>query len=171
MKKYFVPILFAFAVGLSFTSCLNDNDDDYQNYFDQLDTYQEAVYEQYQTDSLLIVDYINTTDSIAVYDSTSGIFYHIIDQGTENGPNSYSTIKIKYKGMLLDGTIFDQTDDETSFYLRNLIVGWQVGLPLIGEGGKIILYLPSYYGYGTSEQSNIPANSVLVFEIELISFN
>jgi FKBP-type peptidyl-prolyl cis-trans isomerase FkpA len=53
--------------------------------------------------------------------------------------------------------------------LGQLIVGWQKGLPLISSGGKITLYIPPSLGYGSAAAGSIPANSILIFDIELIS--
>lgn len=172
MKKYYTYLVFSIFIAISFTSCLNGNDDEYDAYLEKLEEYKKQVYEQYQTDSILITDYLAENDSIATYDKNSGIYYNIIAEGDEFHPNSYSIIAVKYKGMLLDGTVFEETqsDQTVSFDLSNLITGWQIGIPLIGGGGKIILYLPSYYGYGTTESNNIPANSILLFEIDLVSF-
>ena len=172
MKKYFAYLLMAIITSLSITGCLNNSDDEYQQYLDEVAAYQKKVYEQYQADSLLIVDYLTANDSITAFDSVYGIFYRILEPGGENHPETYSTITVKYKGMLLDGTVFDQTEGEESvqLYLNNLISGWKIGLPLIGAGGKIILYLPSVYGYGETAYDVIPANSVLIFDIDLLHF-
>jgi FKBP-type peptidyl-prolyl cis-trans isomerase len=169
MRTYLLFFVVLIAV-FSLNSCLNTSDTDFQSSIEELNAYQNEIYKQYQADSILIVDYFVLNDSIAEIDSSSGIFYHIIQTGNDNYPNYYSTINVKYKGMLLDGTVFDQSEDEVLFSMANLITGWQIGLPLIGENGKIILYLPSYYGFGTVTNGDIPANSVLIFEIELISF-
>ena len=170
--KYFISVLFALIIGLSLTSCLDNNDEEYQKYLEELAAYQKKVYEQYQADSLLIVDYLSENDSLAVFDEKYGFFYHIITPGGETHPDTYSTITVKYKGMLLDGTVFDQTEGEESvqLYLNNLISGWKIVLPLIGAGGKIILYLPSAYGYGETKMDVIPANSVLIFDVDLLHF-
>ncbi|MFN9955636.1 MAG: FKBP-type peptidyl-prolyl cis-trans isomerase, partial [bacterium] len=73
---------------------------------------------------------------------------------------------------LLDGTIFDQTtgNQTATFPLANLIPGWQEGIPLLQKGGKGTFLLPSALGYGPNPVGPIPANSVLIFEIELIDF-
>ena len=58
-----------------------------------------------------------------------------------------------------------------SFGLNQLIVGWQEGIPLIAPGGSITLYLPPSLAYGAQAQQGIPANSILVFQIDLIRIN
>jgi FKBP-type peptidyl-prolyl cis-trans isomerase FkpA len=80
-----------------------------------------------------------------------------------------STVTVAYKGYLTDGTVFDESDSNgITFSLRNVIQGWQEGIPLFKEGGSGMLLIPSALGYGSSSQGQIPANSVLIFEITLI---
>ena len=74
--------------------------------------------------------------------------------------------------MFTNGNIFDQTEaNPATFLLGNLILGWKLGLPLIKPGGSIILYLPPSLAYGDNPdpRSGIPPNSVLIFEIKLVS--
>lgn len=157
------------VLAAAFISCNNSNDEEWEQYLKDLEEYNKKAYEQFQTDSTLIVEYLEENDSIALFHEDLNIFYNILNEGGEVHPNEYSYVNVHYKGMLLDGTIFDATEDEPiQFNLSELLSGWQLGLPLIGEGGKIVLYLPSYYAYGESEIGNIPANSVLIFEIELV---
>jgi FKBP-type peptidyl-prolyl cis-trans isomerase FkpA len=77
-----------------------------------------------------------------------------------------------YKGYLTDGTVFDEskTGSPATFALKTVIPGWQEGLQLIGVKGKIKLLIPSALGYGSTAKTNIPANSVLIFDIELVEF-
>lgn len=172
MKIYYTYLTFALLTVIAFTSCIDGNDEEYELYLEQLAEYNKQVHEQYLADSIIITDYLAEKDSVAFYHEESGIYYSILDSGNVNHPNTYSIIAVKYKGMLIDGTIFNETEnDETiSFDLSGLISGWQIGVPLIGTGGKIILYLPSYFGYGATDRENIPANSVLIFDIDLVSF-
>ena len=89
-------------------------------------------------------------------------------------PDSGSTVKVSYEGKLLDGFIFDGTTDTQSLAslpLAFTILGWQEGVPLIGVGGKIQLYIPSHLAYGNQPPTNtIPKNAILIFDIELVSF-
>ncbi|MGK7392097.1 MAG: FKBP-type peptidyl-prolyl cis-trans isomerase [Candidatus Cyclobacteriaceae bacterium M2_1C_046] len=103
---------------------------------------------------------------------TSGLRYKIITMGAGESPTLARTVEVSYEGKLMsDGTVFDATPEgETrSFQLSQLIEGWRIGLPLIKEGGKIILYIPSTYGYGSYGTGTIPANSNLIFTIDLVS--
>ena len=173
IKKIISYTALALFTGIAIVSCNILDNDDYEEYLKQLEEYQKQIREQYQTDSTLIVEYLTANDSVADYHEESGIFYHILEEGGTEHPITSSIIRVTYKGMLLDGTVFDQTAEDVStntFYLEQLISGWQYGVPLIGEEGRIILYLPSYYGFGSNESDDIPANSVLIFDINLISF-
>mgnify|MGYP006246716607 FL=1 len=80
-----------------------------------------------------------------------------------------SSVTVVYVGKLTDGTIFDQSNLlGATFPLANVIQGWQEGIPLFREGGSGMLLIPSSLGYGSQSVGNIPANSVLIFEISLI---
>ena len=91
-------------------------------------------------------------------------------EGTGTKPTTASTVEVKYKGSLINGTVFDQTatDKTFTYALSGLILGWQIGIPLMKEGGKAILIIPSQLGYGRENLGVIPPNSVLIFDIELI---
>jgi FKBP-type peptidyl-prolyl cis-trans isomerase len=105
----------------------------------------------------------------AVKDSR-GFYYKIITEGQGNNPTATSKVTVFYKGTLTNGMIFDQTSNSPiSFGLNQVILGWQYGVPLIKPGGKIILYLPPSLGYGSQAAGSIPPNSVLIFEVQLVS--
>ncbi len=102
----------------------------------------------------------------------SGVFYNILREGTGSTVSVTDTITVFYKGFLLkDGTVFDQTKEKpATFPLSRLIKGWQLGLSNAKLGSKIQLIIPSGLAYTIRNRSQlIPPNSVLVFEIELLS--
>ncbi len=103
---------------------------------------------------------------------TSGIYYIIETPGTGDNPNAGSIVKVKYKGSLLDGTVFDKSieNEPLQLSLQNVVAGWQVAVPLLKPGGKGKFFLPSGWGYGRFGSNNIPGDSPIIFEIELISF-
>jgi len=108
----------------------------------------------------------------------SGFYYKIVSPGTGTAtPNLCSQIGINYKGQLTNGNVFDQSTQMAVFNLGQLIVGWQKGIPLIKTGGKINLYLPPSLAYGSQairdQQGNtlIPANSILIFTVDLVAIN
>lgn len=125
---------------------------------------------QLEFDDRKILEYLDA-NSLTAEKHESGLYYIIEEPGSEEKPNSSSEVLVNYKGYLLDGSVFDETtDNAVSFSLTNLINAWRIGIPLIGSGGKITLITPSYLAYGGSARTGIPANSVLVFEIELKNF-
>jgi FKBP-type peptidyl-prolyl cis-trans isomerase len=102
-----------------------------------------------------------------------GFYYEIISPGSNTRPIQASIIYCTYKGTLFDGSVFDEQTNpgNTGFRLNAVIEGWQLGIPLIGKGGRIKLVLPSAYGYGCEGAGDdIPANSPLYFEVNLVDF-
>ena len=116
-----------------------------------------------------------TTNGITATQHPSGFFYKITVAGTGQPiANLCSVVSVNYAGRLTNGTVFDPstpgaTTSQGRFTLGGVIVGWQKGLPLIKAGGKITLYIPPSLGYGSSPAGSIPANSILIFDIELVS--
>jgi len=105
----------------------------------------------------------------------SGMYYQITNAGADLAANTCSYVSVNYKGTLTDGTVFDQTTTAPAgLALATLIEGWKKGVPLIKKGGKITLYIPPSLGYGSVEQKDrtgttvIPANSILIYYIELV---
>jgi len=104
----------------------------------------------------------------------SGLQYEVISEGVGEKPKESSTVKVHYKGELLDGTIFDSSIERKEpavFPLANLIQGWKEGILLMPVGSKFKFYVPSGLAYGTQgiPQAGIGPNEPLVFEVELIS--
>jgi FKBP-type peptidyl-prolyl cis-trans isomerase FkpA len=106
-------------------------------------------------------------NSMTLIRHSSGIFYQIMSSGYGATPDVNSKITIGYVGKFLDGYLFDQ-NSSISNYLKQFIEGWQIGLPLIKEGGTIRLVIPSAYAYGCTTYGNIPPNTILYFEVNLI---
>ncbi|MBI2602242.1 MAG: FKBP-type peptidyl-prolyl cis-trans isomerase [Deltaproteobacteria bacterium] len=103
--------------------------------------------------------------------SPSGLGYEIIGLGNSKRAKVGDTIEVHYHGTFIDGTIFDSSLDRgktIEIPLRSVIVGWQEGLQLIGEGGEIRLVVPSDLGYGEQgSQPQIRGGQTLVFYIKL----
>lgn len=104
----------------------------------------------------------------------SGIFYKITTPGAGITAEVCSDVTVKYLGSLINGTPFDssyqRSPNGATFTLGQLILGWQIGIPLIKKGGSIILYIPPSLGYGASGGgAAIPPNSNLVFTIDLVN--
>ena len=102
--------------------------------------------------------------------SASGLQYRIINEGNEVKPAGADTIWVRYKGQLLDGTVFDQTPEEgeaARLYLNRVVRGWTEGLQLIGEGGEIELFIPAKLGYGDNGNRGIEPGATLIFNVSL----
>lgn len=105
----------------------------------------------------------------------SGLQYKVVTLGTGPKPTATSKVTVKYKGTLLDGTVFDSTEKQggepISFGLDRVIRGWTEGLQLMPTGSKYIFYIPSDLAYGDQGVGGvIPGGATLIFEIELLSF-
>ncbi len=109
-----------------------------------------------------------TSNGITATRHSSGIYYEIITAGDPAlKPTLSSTVTAKYTGKLLDGTVFDAPTSAIEFPLAGVISGWQLGLPLIGKGGRIKLMIPSSLAYGCTGRASIPPYAVLYFDVEL----
>ncbi len=118
-----------------------------------------------------------TANALTATQHSSGIFYTIENPGVGATANVCSNITVTYTGNLLStGFMFDSNTSAAgvSFILGQLIIGWQKGIPLIQNGGRIILYIPPSLGYGSTARNDsngnviIPANSYLKFIINLM---
>ena len=111
------------------------------------------------------------TEGVTV--TESGLQYAVITQGEGAKPTAEDSVTVHYKGTLIDGTEFDSSysrGEPISFPLGGVIKGWQEGVQLMNVGSKYKLVLPSALGYGDrGAGEKIGPNSVLVFEVELLS--
>lgn len=111
-----------------------------------------------------------TQQSLTATQHSSGIFYNITTAGTgESVSSQCNTVGVRYVGKLTTGSQFDASTNPVQFPLYNLISGWRIGIPLTKVGGSIKLYIPPSLGYGSQAQQGIPANSILVFDIDLVT--
>ena len=106
--------------------------------------------------------------------SNSGLQYKIITEGSGETPKPADRVSVKYTGKLLDGTVFDSTDrsggQPRQFGVNGVIKGWSEALQMMKKGAKWELYIPSDLAYGPdgNPRGNIPGNSVLIFDVELV---
>lgn len=103
----------------------------------------------------------------------SGILYKVIASPNPTAPQASPSdyVKVHYEGTLIDGTKFDSSYDRgvpTAFPLNGVVKAWQIVVPLMHKGDTWMIYVPSELGYGSEAAGPIPANSVLIFKIELI---
>lgn len=103
--------------------------------------------------------------------TASGLQYIVEKEGTGKTPTLKDTVKAHYKGTLISGQQFDSSYDRgqpAEFPVEGVIKGWTEALQLMKVGGKMKLFIPPDLGYGPAARPGIPANSVLVFEVELL---
>ncbi len=106
---------------------------------------------------------VKTTDS--------GLQYKVLTMGDGARPAATDTVKVHYKGTLLNGTEFDSSyarNEPISFALNRVIAGWTEGVQLMPVGSKFIFYIAPDLAYGAGGGGPIPPNSTLVFEVELL---
>lgn len=107
-----------------------------------------------------------------VVTTASGLQYKVITKGTGLSPADTSTVKVHYKGTLLDGKVFDSSYDRNepaTFPLNQVIKGWTEGLQLMQVGSKYQFFIPYDLAYGEMGRGEtIPPAAVLIFEVELL---
>lgn len=103
----------------------------------------------------------------------SGLQYKVVTSGSGKSPKEEDSVTVHYSGKLLNGQEFDSSykrNKPATFKANRVIKGWTEALQLMKEGDKWELYIPPELGYGEKGAGrSIPANSALVFEVELIS--
>ncbi len=138
---------------------------------------------QNEADEKLIQDFLKK-NNITAQKTASGLYYQIVKPGTGNNAQAGMMVKMNYTGKLLDGTTFDSNEDpkfqhpepfEFALGQGMVIKGWDEGVALLNKGAKAMFYIPSTLAYGEREMpgneinpTGIPANSVLVFNVELL---
>jgi len=106
--------------------------------------------------------------------TSSGLKYVDLVVGSGASPQLGKTVSVQYTGTLEDGTKFDSSYDHGAPYefqigTGSVIKGWDEGLMTMKVGGKRKLIVPPKLGYGARAQGNIPPNSTLIFEVELLN--
>ena len=111
-----------------------------------------------------------TQDDVTVL--PSGLMYKVIETGQGATPAASDSVKVHYRGTLIDGTVFDSSYDRgtpATFPVNRVIAGWVEALQLMTEGSKWELYIPSELAYGRAGAGgDIAPNCALIFEVELI---
>lgn len=145
-------------------------------------------------DSAKIAEYLKTADYDSLYriHDSRGVVVIIQEEGTGSRPSSGNTVHANYTGMLLDGTVFDTNLEavakEHDIFVEDRdyrissfpllagnqggpIPGFTIGFTRMRSGSKGVIIIPSPYGYQDQEMDRIPANSVLVFEVDFLGFD
>lgn len=139
-----------------------------------------AAEKQKGIDDSLILNYFKINKIKGYKRTSTGLYYVVSKPGTGVSPKAGQKVTVNYTGKLLNGEIFDSNTDPKfhhvepfSFPLEQhrVIQGWDEGVALMKKGEKATFYIPSALGYGQrGAGGKIPANAVLVFDIELVSF-
>jgi FKBP-type peptidyl-prolyl cis-trans isomerase len=128
------------------------------------------VNNQIEFEDIFVKKYIQQNNITGLTRLNTGVYYQIISPGTGDPVELTSTISAAYTGKLTNGTVFDSATASSPLKttLNGVILGWQEILPLIKKGGKIRAIIPPARAYGSSARGDIPPNSILDFEIELV---
>lgn len=129
------------------------------------------------TNEQFIINSYLTANNLSAAKTASGLNYVITTNGTGAVPTNGKSVNAKYTGFLLnsDGTQGTQFDSNTSngitFTLGAgaVIKGWDEAFALLPVGTVARLFIPSSLAYGTSSRTNIPANSILIFDVTVVS--
>ena len=144
---------------------------------------ESASKEQMTIDDKLIQEYLKK-NNINAQKTASGLYYVITQPGTGANPSKGQEVSMNYTGTLLDGTKFDSNEDPKFSHVETfkfklgtgqVIKGWDEGIALLNKGAKATLIVPSPMAYGKQEMpgnpnnpKGIPANSVLIFNVQML---
>jgi FKBP-type peptidyl-prolyl cis-trans isomerase FkpA len=125
-------------------------------------------------DSSAILKFANDSfpNSVPLTRDTTGLYYHIIDSGSSTKPTFESNLLVTYVARIIPtNIIFDSASNSNlgGAQLGTLILGWQIGLPKIGVGGHIQLFIPSTYAWGCAGYGTIPPDAPVFFDVKLLS--
>ena len=124
---------------------------------------------QIELDDRMIREFLAAKGLTGFTKTPSRVYKNVSVLGTGAAITDNSTIKVKYKGRLLNGTQFDASPEPSmESIITNLIVGWQKVLLGVPNGTKMRIFIPSDLGYGRRADSGLPINSVLDFDIEIV---
>lgn len=101
----------------------------------------------------------------------SGLQYKVIKEGTGAQPTTTDSVVVHYTGKLINGKVFDSSVERkapATFTLNSVIPGWTEALQLMKVGSKWQVYIPANLAYGPAKQGDIPGNSMLIFDVELL---
>jgi FKBP-type peptidyl-prolyl cis-trans isomerase FkpA len=143
-----------------------------------------AAAELMEMEDKALLDYFSSR-KIAPIKTRSGMYYRIQKEGSGPLAQPGDTVVMQYRGNLLDGTVFDSNTDSAFMHVQPLVFvlgtgrviqGWDEGIGYLNRGAKASFYIPSSLAYGNQSRpgnaanpKGIPANSVLIFDVELVA--
>lgn len=105
-----------------------------------------------------------------VVTTASGLQYQVLKKGEGATPTDADVALVNYKGALRDGKVFDQAQ-RAPFPVTGVVPGFSEALKLMPRGATYRIWIPPALGYGAQAQGDaIPANSLLVFDVDMIDF-
>lgn len=126
-------------------------------------------HQQYKEENIRFLE--NNLEEEGVMELPCGVQYKIILKGTGSVPTTKSTVRVHYRGTLINGKEFDNSfirKHPETFRVNEVIEGWQEALKVMPVGSRWMIYIPYELGYGTRACGDIPAYSTLIFEVELL---
>lgn len=115
---------------------------------------------------------LNNIHNEGVVETESGLQYKILKEGYGKSPTINDQIKCNYHGILLDGTVFDSSDEHSQpaiFPVNAVVRGWAEALQLMPVGSRWRLFIPSNLAYGEEGAGGlIGPNATLIFDVELL---
>jgi len=130
---------------------------------DDVPTQAEQLDEFMNNNPNIVLDTLTTSNG-------SELYYIIEATGGADKPTPANMVTVTYEGSYTDGEVFDANSNIT-FPLGNTILGWQLGIPIVGKNGRLKLVIPPNLAYGPNPNNDIRKNAVLVFDVELHNFN
>lgn len=149
---YLKTISLIFVIFLLLASCSTYSDSDLEAFDDEIQTYISE-------------------EGLKMNSFENGMYYNVHNEGDgEEYIKLTDRVTFHYTGSFLNGEEFQKIpkNDPVTFYVRELIVGWQDALSLLKEGGEITIILPPHLGYGSKKTGLIPANSILKYELKVL---
>lgn len=147
MKYCFVIIL-----GLLVSNCSTYSDSDKESFDDKIQKHIDS-------------------NGLEMTRAENGLYYNILDRGADENIKITDRVTFYYTGEFLNGEVFQTIPqkDALTFQVRELIVGWQDALTLVGNGGEIEVIIPPHLGYGSKNTELVPPNSILKYRLKVIN--
>jgi FKBP-type peptidyl-prolyl cis-trans isomerase FkpA len=125
--------------------------------------------DQSKIDQQIILSYISAHHLNAIAEP-GGLYYVPITSGSGGAATYAQQVSVTFKGYLTNDSVFSSSTVPYTIALSEAIPGWQEGIPLMQRGGRATFLIPSALGYASQAQPGIPANSVLIFDVDLIAW-